>query len=229
MRRPVTAAVRRFFAEIDQQKTPGCRRGLIAFGRRRRTGLCSRLAWASSEETAARVLQLRRPAAGAANIGAAVPPDTLESEGLTMNLESSNGAATVLVVEDEPLILDMISGELTEQGFAVLEAETGEAALSIIESGQRVDVLFTDIRLPGELDGWRLAATAREAKPELPVIYATGYTVDQGAAVPSSVFLKKPYRPSAITQIIRTLIAPTHWLAGAPFGPAQGERAWRYL
>ena len=146
-----------------------------------------------------------------------------------MNLESSNGAATVLVVEDEPLILDMISGELTEQGFAVLEAETGEAALSIIESGQRVDVLFTDIRLPGELDGWRLAATAREAKPELPVIYATGYTVDQGAAVPSSVFLKKPYRPSAITQIIRTLIAPTHWLAGASLGPAQRERAWRYL
>ena len=69
-------------------------------------------------------------------------------------------------------------------------------------------MLFTDIRLPGELDGWRLAATAREAKPELPVIYATGYTVDQGAAVPSGVLLKKPYRPSAITRIIRTLIAP---------------------
>ena len=101
----------------------------------------------------------------------------IESGGLTMNLKSSNGAVTVLVVEDEPLILDMISQELAEQGFAVLEAETGEAALSIIESGQTVDVLFTDMRLPGELDGWQLAATAREAKPELPVIYATGYTV----------------------------------------------------
>ena len=146
-----------------------------------------------------------------------------------MNLESSNGAVTVLVVEDEPLILDMISQELAEQGFAVLEAETGEAALSIIESGQTVDVLFTDMRLPGELDGWRLAATAREAKPELPVIYVTGYTVDHEAAVPGSVFLKKPYRPSAITETIRTLIAPTPWLAGAELRPAKGERAWRNL
>lgn len=86
----------------------------------------------------------------------------------------SNGAVTVLVVEDEPLILDMISQELTEQDFAVLEAETGEATVSLIKSGQTVDVLFTDIRLSGEFDGWPLAATARQAKPELPVIYVTG-------------------------------------------------------
>lgn len=119
----------------------------------------------------------------------------------------SSGGVTVLVVEDEPLVLDMISQELIDQGFAVLEADTAEAALSIIESGQTVDVLFTDIRLPGEMDGWRLAATVREAKPKLPVIYATGYTVERAAQVPGSVFLKKPYRPSAITETIRTLIA----------------------
>ena len=80
-----------------------------------------------------------------------------------MNPQCSNSGVTILVVEDEPLVLDMISQELTDQGFAVLEADTGEAALSIMENGQTVDVLFTDIRLPGELDGWRLAATAREA------------------------------------------------------------------
>jgi CheY-like chemotaxis protein len=82
-----------------------------------------------------------------------------------MNREVSNGAVTVLVVQDEPFILDMVSEELTGEGFSVLEAKTGEVALSIIESGQMVDVLFTDIRLPGELDGWQLAVTAREAKP----------------------------------------------------------------
>lgn len=121
----------------------------------------------------------------------------------------SNGGVTVLVVEDEPLVLDMISQELTDQGFAVLEADTAEAALSIIESGQSVDVLFTDIRLPGEMDGWGLAKTVRKAKPKLPVIYATGYTVERPAMVqvPGSVFLKKPYRPSAIAETIRTLIA----------------------
>ena len=125
-----------------------------------------------------------------------------------MNPQRSNSGVTILVVEDEPLVLDMISQELTDQGFAVLEADTGEAALSIMESGQTVDVLFTDIKLPGKLDGWRLAATAREAKPGLSVIYVTGYNVDREAAVPGSVFLKKPYRPSDITETIRTLMAP---------------------
>ena len=125
-----------------------------------------------------------------------------------MNREASTGAVTVLVVEDEPLILEMISDELTGQGFSVLEAETGEAALSIIESGQIVNVLFTDIRLPGELDGWRLGAMAREAKPELLVIYASGYAVELGSAMPGSVFLKKPYLPCAIAETILTL-SPT--------------------
>ena len=140
-----------------------------------------------------------------------------------MSPQCSNGV-TILVVDDEPLVLDMISQELTAQCFAVLEAETGEAALSIIESGQTVDVLFTDIRLPGELDGWRLAAMAHEAKPGLPVIYVTGYNVNREAAVPGSVFLKKPYRPSAITEIIRTLIGPNPMAAGAARPPAQGKR-----
>jgi CheY-like chemotaxis protein len=122
-----------------------------------------------------------------------------------MNRDVPNGTVTVLVVDDEPLILEMILEELTEQGFLVLEADTGEAALSIIKSGRMVDVLFTDIRLPGDLDGWRLAATAREARPELPVIYASGYVVEKGAAVPGSIFLKKPYLPSAIAETIRTM------------------------
>jgi len=84
------------------------------------------------------------------------------------------------------------------------------------------DVLFTDIRLPGELDGWRLAAMAHEAKPGLPVIYVTGYNVNRDAAVPGSVFLKKPYRASAITEIIRTLIGPNPTAAGTALHPAQG-------
>jgi CheY-like chemotaxis protein len=141
-----------------------------------------------------------------------------------MNPRCSNRGITILVVNDEPLILDMIAQELTDQGFAVLEAETGEAALSLIGSGQTVDVLFTDIRLPGELDGWRLAAMAREAKPGLPVIYVTGHTVNREAAVPGSVFLTKPYRTSAITETIRTLSVLSPMAAGATLRPAQGKR-----
>jgi hypothetical protein len=100
----------------------------------RRHRLCSRIAWASRRNDRAG-FSIASDSGG--RIGVPFPPDILESGSLTMNLESSDGAVTVLIVEDEPLILDMISQELTEQGFAVLEAETGEAALSIIESARR--------------------------------------------------------------------------------------------
>jgi CheY-like chemotaxis protein len=136
-----------------------------------------------------------------------------------MNRDVSTGATTVLVVDEEPIILDMISEELTSQGFSVLAAETGEAALSIIESDQRVDLLLTDIWLPGELDGWRLAETARQTRPKLAVIYVIGYTVERGEAVPGSVFLKKPYRPSEIVATILTLIAPHECPTGAALRP----------
>jgi CheY-like chemotaxis protein len=124
-----------------------------------------------------------------------------------MNRDSSIGAAAVLVVEEEPIILDMISEELTRKGFLVLEAETGEAALSMIESDQRVDVLFTDTRLPGKLNGWQLAQAARENHPEIPVVYVSGFVIEgQAAAVPGSTILKKPYRLSAVVETIRILI-----------------------
>ena len=71
-------------------------------------------------------------------------------------------------MEDEPFILDMISEELTGQGFSVLEAETGEAALSIFESGQMVDVLFTDIRLPGNWTAGSLPQLRGRQSPNCP-------------------------------------------------------------
>ena len=70
----------------------------------------------------------------------------------------------------------------------------------------RIDILFTDIRLPGSLDGWEVARVARRARAALPVIYATGYTVDRMAEVPGAIFLHKPYQPSTIVETIRRLL-----------------------
>ena len=114
--------------------------------------------------------------------------------------------ATVLIVEDEFLVRDMIAEELRDAGFKVLEAGDGEAAAGILNSPGRIDLLFTDIRLPGRLDGWEVARVARRARAALPVIYATGYTVDRMAEVPGSTFLHKPYEPSAIVATIRKLL-----------------------
>ena len=113
-------------------------------------------------------------------------------------------ARTVLVVEDEPLVRDTIVSELEDAGFVVLEAESAEEGLKLLET-KPVGVLFTDIRLPGSMDGWHLAEAARGLNPALPVIYATGFTAEEPRMVPKSIFLRKPYLPSAVLSAIDKL------------------------
>jgi CheY-like chemotaxis protein len=124
-----------------------------------------------------------------------------------MNDEAHRRNATVLVVEDEILVRDMIAEELRDAGFSVLEAADGEVASRFLTASESVDVLFTDIRLPGQLDGWAIARRARQVRAALPVIYATGYTVDRSAEVPGAIFLNKPYQPSQVVEIIDRLLA----------------------
>jgi CheY-like chemotaxis protein len=114
-------------------------------------------------------------------------------------------ARTVLVVEDEELVREMIVTELQDCGFVVLEAETAEKGLEMLEE-KPVGVLFTDIRLPGRTDGWELAEKARSLYPNLPVIYATGFSAEQPRFVPKSLFLRKPYLPSAVVAAIEKLL-----------------------
>ena len=79
----------------------------------------------------------------------------------------------VLVVEDERLVRELIVGELLDAGFDVVEAESGEAALARYHE-HNPDVLFTDIRLSGQINGWDVAERCRASNSELPVVYATG-------------------------------------------------------
>jgi CheY-like chemotaxis protein len=112
---------------------------------------------------------------------------------------------TVLVVEDESDLREMVVEELTDAGFHVLEAEIGDDALAIIDSGRPIDVLFTDVRLPGSVDGWQIARHARDTIPTIHVIYASGYAPDHSAQVPDSLYVRKPYQPSAIIAEIQRL------------------------
>jgi CheY-like chemotaxis protein len=112
---------------------------------------------------------------------------------------------TVLVVEDESDLREMVVEELTDAGFHVLEAEIGEAALAIIDSGRPIDVLFTDVRLPGSVDGWEIARHARDTFPAIHVIYTSGYAPDRSAQVPGSLYVSKPCLPSTIIAEIRRL------------------------
>ena len=102
----------------------------------------------------------------------------------------------VLVVEDEFLVRDMIVHEMMHAGFEVLEAASAEDALTLSSAIDRLDLLFTDIRLPG-MNGWQLAEQIRVRYAEVPVIYASGYA-ERVTLLPRSRFLQKPYMPSQV-------------------------------
>ncbi len=118
-----------------------------------------------------------------------------------------SAGSVILVVEDEWLVREVIVQELRDAGYIVLEAASGDEALPHLEGGDRIDLLFTDIRFPGKLDGWQLAQRARELRPALPVLYATGYSSEEPPRLSHSEFLRKPYRSSAILDTIEQLIA----------------------
>ena len=111
----------------------------------------------------------------------------------------------ILVVEDEVLLSDNVADELENAGYRVITSLTGEEGLAVLQGSEPIDLLFTDIRLPGFLDGWRLAEAARSMRPGLPIVYATGYSVEQPREVTRSRFLKKPYRPSAVVRTFEQL------------------------
>ncbi len=120
---------------------------------------------------------------------------------------------TILVVEDEALVRDLLVTELQEAGYQVVSTDTGEKALAILrDRKQDIDWLFTDIRLPGVIDGWRVADEFRLNHPFRPVVYATAYAPEQaGQQLQGSYFFRKPYRPSQIVAAFRRLSADLQW------------------
>jgi CheY-like chemotaxis protein len=104
----------------------------------------------------------------------------------------------VLIVEDEWALRSLIALELRNAGWNVLQATTAEEAIKCLQGGHRVDVVFTDIQLGGLLSGWDVAEQFRAARPDVPIIYTSGNSVDRSRRVVDSVFLDKPYLPAAI-------------------------------
>ena len=116
------------------------------------------------------------------------------------------GSAVVLVVEDEWLLRDCIAAHLRAAHLRALQARTGEAAVALLDAGEHVDVLFTDIQLAGAMDGWEVGLSFRKVLPLIPVIYTSGNALRRELAVPKSLFFAKPYRPDAIVYACRSYL-----------------------
>lgn len=113
----------------------------------------------------------------------------------------------ILVVEDEYLVRLTLIEALLDEGFDVLEAETGDAALVLLEGDPAIVLLLTDVQLPGSLDGLGLADLARRARPELPAIFVSGRPDMVVASVtsPRDQFIPKPYVPAEVATAARRL------------------------
>jgi CheY-like chemotaxis protein len=119
------------------------------------------------------------------------------------------GTETILLVEDDDGVRAYTSEILDDLGFAVLEARDGLAALDIVRKSSHIDLLFTDVGLPG-LNGRQLADRVREIRPELPVLFATGYArnaiVHQGRLDEGVDLLTKPYTRHQLANKIRDVL-----------------------
>jgi CheY-like chemotaxis protein len=124
-----------------------------------------------------------------------------------------DGAAageTVLVVDDEPTIRMLIVEVLDELGYAAIEAPDGPSALKLLDSEDRIDLLITDVGLPGGLNGRQIADAARTRRPELKVLFITGYAenavVGSGRLGAGMEVITKPFVMTALGAKIRDLI-----------------------
>jgi signal transduction histidine kinase/CheY-like chemotaxis protein len=115
--------------------------------------------------------------------------------------EIGQADGTVLFVEDDSLVREAMVPALKTAGFDVLVAVDGEEALGIIESGRRIDIVFSDIVMPGSLSGVDLARIVQERFPSLRVVLATGYS-DQRVAIPGVQVLAKPYELGKVVAVL---------------------------
>ncbi|HUE45592.1 MAG TPA: response regulator [Aestuariivirgaceae bacterium] len=113
-------------------------------------------------------------------------------------------AATVLVVEDDFLVRLCAADALSEAGFSVLQADSGPDALRILEDGP-VDVVFTDINMPGAFDGAGLAQRVRHRWPETAVVVTSGRGCPQ-EDLGEALFVPKPYMPDSLARIIEEVL-----------------------
>jgi len=122
-------------------------------------------------------------------------------------------AVLILVVEDEPGVRELVKEQLEDEGYEIVEAESGKAAFGLLDKQKGARGLITDIRLGGrdELTGWDVARHARELNPDIAVVYMSAdsgvdWTVN---GVPKSVLVTKPFVMSQISTALANLLNET--------------------
>jgi CheY-like chemotaxis protein len=110
-------------------------------------------------------------------------------------VEAGSGSPVILVVEDELFVRLMAVDAIEDAGYCTIEAENADQALAVLEQRDDIAVLFSDIKMPGSIDGLGLAFAVRKRWPAMPIILTSGHLYRHDIEVPAAVpFLQKPYR-----------------------------------
>lgn len=111
----------------------------------------------------------------------------------------STNVRSVLVVDDEPLIRMALADFLSEEGLTVFEAENADRAIAILEANPKIDIVVTDVQMPGSLDGLKLAHVVRDRWPPTVLIVVSGADVIESDDLPANAtFIRKPVDPSRV-------------------------------
>lgn len=118
--------------------------------------------------------------------------------------------ATILIVEDEPLINDMLADLMHDSGFSTIQAESAEEAVPYLtDDGQRIDLMMSDVALPG-MDGHELLNVARDYRPELKVLFITGNPADEvlreDIKDENTELVTKPFRTTEVTEQVSAML-----------------------
>jgi len=127
------------------------------------------------------------------------------------NARIEGGDEAILIVEDDVLLRNCVITQAQSLGYRTLAAGNASEALTIINQGEEIDLLFTDVMMPGSINGWQLAIEALNRRPSLKVLYTSGYAKDamthDGRLDADALLLAKPYRKADLARMIRNALA----------------------
>jgi CheY-like chemotaxis protein len=131
--------------------------------------------------------------------------------------------ATLLIVEDEPLLRVLIMDILADHGFRVIEAGNAVEAIELLNAGADVQVILTDVRMPGAVDGIELARRVAHIRPEIKILIMSAWISPQAESVPEGArFIAKPYLPTALIAELEALLSDQD---AEPQSPPEGSAA----
>ncbi len=161
-----------------------------------------------SEEGHGTTFRIYLPRAGAQAQPIATSPDDSQLDG---------GNETILIVEDDALVRTSVIAQVQSLGYKTLAAANAAEALAIADHGTQFDLLFTDVIMPGKMNGRQLAEEMARRRPPLKVLFTSGYTenaiIHHGRLDPGVLLLAKPYRKTELARMIRRALDAADCLA----------------